>query len=257
MATDEQNVSIVSADDKLEQDEFILLFTEWTESLLFAKNKDENRIFINYDNGVITLLLSYLSYSPEQPRKRKRLSEVFQDAPTVAKYKRRIVELVKAYCDPASLEEDVWMANPRFSDPATRGDIRKLVYHLTSELKRIRKAKHEKARDLLDNYLGMTLHEIIIGTKEYASRPEVAIGRRGNLGKIIQDAILDKFKIDKETFKQRHYKKKEDYSENYFIVYRTAKEGESEVSECDVARTCLNTFLGIASSDDDDEEIGA
>jgi hypothetical protein len=265
-----------------------LKFKIWTQDDLF-KEGEHGRIRIEYyedDDSEVASLMSIFSKPPirksrkdgpldesnqiietqitgikrnrqsKSYRKRIRWDQKF-DNEGKNKYKTRIVELVNACCRPGDLEESVWLADPYFrikhdqyTDDSKMGSLCSLVRYLTYTLIDIRRDIHEKARMRLDNYEGMTLHEIITTSNSYKDNSKVAVGfMRGSLGKVIQDKILATFNIDKETFKANHYKRQENYSENYFVVYRTAKQGESDVTECDLVRAVLNDFLHLPADE--------
>lgn len=258
----------------------------WTQEELF-KEGDAGRIYIEYkegDDNDVASLMSIFSKPPTRTRKsgdemtdqhdteqvtgnkrkrkhsttRKRIrwDQKFDDE-SKFKYKTRIVELINACCRPGDLQENVWLADPYYrinlcqlKDVEKMRSLSSLVWCLTFTLMDFREDIHKKAKIQLGSYEGMTLHEIITSTNSYKDNPKVEVGRRSSLGVLIQDAILVKFGIDKETFKTSHYKRKEHHSENYFIVYRMVKQEGSDVSECDVVRAVLNKYLQVPADDE-------
>jgi hypothetical protein len=182
---------------------------------------------------------------PKEPKRQRtdnrfmRLDQTFKGQRVAEEYKAKLVELLNACLRPEELAEDVWLGNPKYSYytlDETGGQVLTYIKYLSEVLKELVRRMHEAKKNcVMEKYPyegdGLTLNEFIEKDPQFAKR--FPVGNRDGLGQMIQRDIRNHGDVvmDKEEFKKRHFKKKHDYTQKYFVVYRP--------EELDTVRTCL------------------
>jgi hypothetical protein len=160
-----------------------------------------------------------------------RMDQSFKGVEEKNSHENRLLEMVNACLRPEEVEKKVWLGNPAFSYSTLHengGQINFGILFMSLVFKELLRQSHEKNKNSLmagpNAYVGeegMTLHEVIVSSPQLADR--FPIGKRGDLGQMVQWDIRHPHGgvvMTKEEFNHRHYKKKHDYSEHYFMVYR-------------------------------------
>jgi hypothetical protein len=160
-------------------------------------------------------------------------------------HRERFVKLFNACLRPEEFEEKVFKKS-KFSYSTLDenvGQINYCIKFMTEVFKKLlRRINERRKNSVMDGpnaYVGgegLTLHEIITSRPESNQRFPIGLKRIG-LGHDVQWDIFHHGGVDmtEEEFNERHYKKKHDYSENYFMVYRP--------EEVDTVYKCLTDKL--------------